>query len=102
MMEALLNAHFFAFHRPTVLPSGSCIHANVPVGISTGGTSVFPPSAFALSIRHDVIYVDVEHRVVIWLMPQRRYVPADAAGLRRDHRRRSHRFDLPIEEFLVE
>ncbi len=32
------------FHNPTTLPSGSANHANVPVGIATGGTIVFPPS----------------------------------------------------------
>src|SRR5437667_9896591 len=53
-------------------------------------------------IRRDVIYVDVEHRVVIRLMPQRCDMSADAARLGRDHRRRPHRFDLPIEKFLVE
>src|SRR5207237_7535496 len=41
--------YFLAFHNPTVLPSESCIQANVPAGISTGGTSIFPPSAFAFS-----------------------------------------------------
>jgi len=35
----------FGFQRPTVLPSTSANHAKVPCGISTGGTSVFPPSA---------------------------------------------------------
>jgi hypothetical protein len=41
--------YFFAFHKPTVLPSGSCIHAKVPVGISTGGTSIFAPSDWAFA-----------------------------------------------------
>lgn len=38
-----------AFHKPMVLPSTSCNHANVPSGISTGGTTVFPPSFAAFS-----------------------------------------------------
>src|SRR6185437_12817490 len=46
--ECLKRSHFF-FHRPTVFPSGSCIQAKVPVGMSTGGTSVFPPSNCTLS-----------------------------------------------------
>jgi hypothetical protein len=37
------------FQRPIVFPSGSVNHAKVPVGMSTGGTSVLPPSAVALS-----------------------------------------------------
>jgi hypothetical protein len=31
--------------EPTVLPSTSANHAKVPLGISTGGTTIFPPSA---------------------------------------------------------
>jgi hypothetical protein len=38
------------FHNPTVFPAGSCIQANVPLGIGTGGTSIFPPSFIALSM----------------------------------------------------
>jgi hypothetical protein len=34
----------FGFQRPTVLPSTSTNHAKVPLGISTGGTTIFPPS----------------------------------------------------------
>jgi hypothetical protein len=47
--SARVPCYFLVFHSPTVLPSGSCIHANVPVGISTGGTSILPPSDFAFS-----------------------------------------------------
>jgi len=43
------DSQALGFHKPIVLPSGSCIHAKVPVGISTGGTSVLPPSALAFS-----------------------------------------------------
>jgi hypothetical protein len=39
----------FGFHSPTVFPSRSANQANVPVGMSTGGTSVLPPSPTALS-----------------------------------------------------
>ncbi len=39
--------HCFGFHKPTVLPSRSWNQAKVPVGISTGGTRVFAPSALA-------------------------------------------------------
>ena len=35
----------FAFQDATVSPSTSANQANVPVGISTGGTTVLPPSA---------------------------------------------------------
>jgi hypothetical protein len=34
----------FGFQRPVTLPSGSANQANVPEGIATGGTTVFPPS----------------------------------------------------------
>ena len=37
------------FNNPIVLPSKSENHANVPVGIFTGGTTVLPPNAVALS-----------------------------------------------------
>src|SRR5580704_18024824 len=42
---AFLFGYLLAFFQsPTVLPAGSIIHANVPVGMVIGGTRVFPPS----------------------------------------------------------
>jgi len=47
-----LGALQFFCNSPIVLPSGSANQAKVPVGILTGGTSIFPPNAAALS-RYD-------------------------------------------------
>ena len=44
-----LTAAIWASKMPIVFPSRSENHANVPVGISTGGTIALPPSAAALS-----------------------------------------------------
>src|SRR5207237_8424033 len=51
-------------------------------------------------IRRDVIDLHVKPCVVISLLPQRRYVAADATGLRRDHRRRPHCVALLPAHFL--
>src|SRR5215510_3383640 len=40
---------YLGCNKPIMLPSGSASHANLPVGIGIGFTSVLPPSAVALS-----------------------------------------------------
>jgi len=79
---------FFDFHSPTVFPSGSCIQANVPVGISNrSATNALGAERFRLlqNTPH-VVTSHVKNRV---MMPQPSAVgcaPVMPAGLRCDHR----------------
>jgi hypothetical protein len=43
------DASYFGLNNPIVVPSGSAIHAKLPVGISIGPTIFFPPSCSALA-----------------------------------------------------
>ena len=82
--------YFLALHNPTVLPSGSCIHANVPVGISTGGTSIFR--------RAILLFPDMPPR-----HPRpRRKLCSDAARAPARSGARPPRLDFPVEEFFME